>query len=85
MVFTNSLLIPNRRPLFVEVFGRKSNLIVPIDSPTVEGIVAEVFRVLEFGENALVVDAGEVESAHIAVAEGKLQQVAGDILGGGDV
>ena len=58
--------------MFVEVFGCKSNLIVPIDSPTVEGIVAEVFRVLEFGENALVVDAGEVESAHIAVAEGKL-------------
>ena len=71
--------------MFVEVFGRKSNLIVPIDSPTVEGIVAEVFRVLEFRENALVVDTGEVESAHIAIAEGKLQQVAGDILGGGDV
>ena len=71
--------------MFEEVFGRKSNLIIPIDSPTVEGIVAEVFRVLEFRENALVVDAGEVESAHIAIAEGKLQQVAGDILGGGDV
>ena len=71
--------------MFVEVFGRKSNLIVPIDSPTVEGIVAEVFRVLEFGENALVVDTGKVESAHIDIAEGTLQQVAGDILGGGAV
>ena len=71
--------------MFVEVFGRKSNLIVPIDSPTVEGIVAEVFRVLEFRENALVVDAGEVENAHVAIAEGELQQIAGDILGGGDV
>lgn len=71
--------------MLIEVFRRKSNLIIPIDSPAVEGIIAEVFRILEFREDALVVDAGEVENAHFAVAEGELQQVAGDILGSDDV
>jgi len=71
--------------VFVEVFGRKSNLVIPIDGPAVEGVVAEILRILEFRENALVVDAGEVKSTHVAVAEGELQQVAGDILGGGNV
>ena len=74
-----------RHPLFVEVFGRKSNLIVPIDGPAVKGVIAEVLRVLELGENALVVNAGEVEGAYVAVAEGELQQVAGDMLGSSDV
>lgn len=78
-------LLCGRSPLFVEVFWRKSNLIIPIDSPTVKGVIAEVFRILEFRENALVVDAGEVENAHVTIAEGKLQQVAGDILGSGNV
>lgn len=71
--------------MLMKVFRRKSNLIIPIDSPAVEGVVTEVLRILEFRENALVVDAGEVERTHVAVAEGELQQVAGDILGGGDV
>ena len=74
-----------RHPVFVEVFGRKSNLVIPIDGPAVEGVVSEVLWVLELCENAFVVDAGEVESTHVTVAEGELQQVAGDILGGGDV
>ena len=69
----------------MEVFGRKTNFIIPIDSPAIEGIVAKILRILEFRENAFVVNAGEVESTHIAVAEGELQQVAGDVLGGSDV
>lgn len=72
-------------PFFVEVFRRKSNLVIPIDSPAVKSVVAEILRILEFRENALIVDAGEVEQTHVAVAEGELQRVAGDILGGGDV
>ena len=71
--------------MFVEVFGRKSNLVIPIDGPAVEGVVSEVLWVLELCENAFVVDAGEVECAYVAVAEGELQQVTGDILGGSDV
>ena len=78
-------LLRCRHPVFVEVFGRKSNLVIPIDGPAVEGVVSEVLWVLELCENAFVVDAGEVKSTHIAVAEGELQQVAGDIFGGGDV
>ena len=80
-----SALLCGRNPLFVEVFRRKSNLIIPIDSPAVEGIIAEILRILEFRENSLVVDAGEVENAHVAITEGELQQVAGDILSSGDV
>ena len=71
--------------MLIEVFRRKSNLIIPIDSPAVEGVVAEILRILEFREKAFVVDAGEVENAQVAIAEGELQQIAGDILGGGDV
>ncbi len=71
--------------MFVEVFRRKSNLVIPIDSPAVKSVVAEILRILEFRENALIVDAGEVENTHVAIAEGELQQVAGDILGGGDM
>ena len=71
--------------MLIEVFRRKSNLIIPIDSPAVEGVVAEILWILEFREKAFVVDAGEVENAHVAIAEGELQQIAGDILGGGDV
>ena len=69
----------------MEVFRRKSNLIIPINRPAVKGVIAEVFWILELRENALVIDAGEVENAHVAVAEGELQQVAGDILGSDDV
>ena len=71
--------------MLIEEFRRKSNLIIPIDSPAVEGVIAEILRILKFRENALVMDAREVEKAHVAVVEGELQQVAGDILGGGDV
>ena len=71
--------------MFVEVFGRKSNLVVPIDGTAVKGIVSEVFRILKFREYAFVEDTGEVEGTHVAVAEGELQQVAGDILRSGDV
>ena len=72
-------------PFFVEVFRRESNLIIPIDSPAVKGVIAEILRILEFRKDALVVDAGEVENAHLAIAEGELQQISGDILDGGDV
>lgn len=34
------------RSFFVEVFGRKSNLIIPIDSPAVESIIAEILQIL---------------------------------------
>lgn len=78
-------LLRSRNPLFVEVFRRESDFIIPIDSPAVECVIAEVFRILELRENALVIDAGEVENTHVAVAEGELQQVAGDILGSDDV
>ena len=64
---------------------RKTNLIIPIDSPADEGVITEILGILEFRENALVVDAGEVEKAHVAIAEGGLQQMAGDILDGGNV
>jgi len=40
-------LLRYRHPLFVEVFGRKSNLVIPIDGPAVEGVVAEILRILE--------------------------------------
>ena len=78
-------LLRCRHPVFVEVFGRESYFIIPIDSPAVEGVIAEILRILEFCENAFVVDAGEVKSTHVAVAEGELQQVTGDILRCGDV
>ena len=71
--------------MFVEVLRRKTYFIVPIDGPAVEGIIAEILRVLEFDENALVVELGEVEQTHVAIAEGELQQIAGDVLGAGDV
>lgn len=69
----------------MEVFGRKTYFIIPINSPTVEGVIAEVLRVLEFDENALVVELGEIEQAHVAIAEGELQQVARDVFGADDV
>lgn len=71
--------------MFVEILRRKTYFIVPIDGPAVESVVSEILRVLEFRENALVVDAGEVKGTNLAVAEGEFQQVAGDILGGGYV
>ena len=71
--------------MFVEVFGRKTYFIIPIDSPTIEGEIFEILRILELDENALVVQLGEVEQTYVAIAEGKLQQVAGDILGADDV
>ena len=71
--------------MFVEVFGRKAYFIIPINGPAVEGVIAKVLRILEFDENALVVELGEIEQAHVAIAEGKLQQVAGDILGSDNV
>ena len=71
--------------MFVEVFGRKSYFIIPINGPAVKGVIPEIFRILEFDENALVVELGEIEQTHVAIAEGELQQVARDILGAGDV
>ena len=71
--------------MLVEVFGRKSYFIIPINGPAVEGVIAKVLRILEFDENALIVELGEIEQAHIAIAEGELQKVAGDILRVGDV
>ena len=71
--------------MLVEVFGRESYFIIPINGPTVEGVIAEILRILELDENALVVQLGEVEQTYVAIAEGKLQQVAGDILGADDV
>lgn len=78
-------LLRYRHPLFVEVFGCESYFIIPIDSPAVEGVIAEILRILEFCENALVIEPGEIEQTRIAIAEGEFQQVAGNILGGGDV
>ena len=69
----------------MEVFGRKTYFIIPINGPAVEGVIAKVLRILEFDENALVVELGEIEQAHVAIAEGELQQVAGDVLGADDV
>jgi len=48
-------LLRCRHPVFVEVFGRKSNLVILIDGPAVEGVVTEVLRILELCENAFVV------------------------------
>lgn len=48
-------LLRCRHPVFVEVFGRKSNLVIPIDGPAVEGVVSEVLWVLELCEKAFVV------------------------------
>ena len=71
--------------MFVEVFWRKTYFIIPIDCPTVKGVISEILRILEFDEDALIVQLGEVEQAHVTIAEGELQQVAGDVLGAGDV
>ena len=79
------LLLGCRHSMFVEVFRRKAYFIIPINSPAVKGIISEILRILEFDENALVVQLGEVEQTHVAIAEGEPQQVAGDILGAGDV
>ena len=79
------LLLGRRHSMFVEVFGRKTYFIIPINGPAVEGVIAKVLRILEFDENALIVQLREVEQTHIAIAEGKLQQIAGDILGADDV
>ena len=69
----------------MEVLGRKTYFIIPINGPAVEGVISEILRILEFDENTLVVQLGEVEQTHVAVAEGELQQVAGDIFGADDV
>ena len=71
--------------MLVEVFRRKSYFIIPVNGPAVEGVVSEILRILEFDENALIVQLGEVEQTHVAIAEGELQQIAGDILGGNNV
>ena len=57
--------------MFVEVFGRKAYFIIPINGPAVEGVITEILRILELDENALVVQLGEVEQTHVAIAEGK--------------
>ena len=71
--------------MFVEVFRRESYFIIPVNGPTVEGVVSEILRILELYEDALVVELGEIKQAHVTVAEGEFQQIAGDILGGDDV
>lgn len=71
--------------MFIEAFRSKSDFIVPIDSPTIEGIIAEILWIFEFNENAFVVQLREVEQAHIAVTEDELQQIAGNILGAGNM
>ena len=71
--------------MFMEVFGRKTYFIIPINGPAVEGVLTKIIRILEFDENTLVVELREIEQTHVAIAEGELQQVAGDVLGAGDV
>ena len=68
--------------MFMEVFGRKTNFIIPVDGPAVEGEVLEILRILEFYEDSLIIKQREIKQAHVPIAECELQQVAGDILGG---